>query len=87
LSSSGDLPFLLGRFSDTEQAVAAVRGSGVGSAKAEPLRVVPERGQVAEDFREAARAERGDVLQEDVAGSKTAKAVGDGEPQACGSLR
>jgi hypothetical protein len=64
-----------------------VRGSGVGSAKAEPLRVVPERGQVAEDFREAARAERGDVLQEDVAGSKTAKAVGDGEPQACGSLR
>jgi hypothetical protein len=64
-----------------------VRGSGVGSAKAEPLRVIPERGQVAEDFLEPARAERGDVLQEDVAGSKTAKAVGDGEPQACGSLR
>ena len=45
------------------------RGSGVGSAKAQPLRVIPERGQVAEDFPEAAGAERGDVLQEDVSGS------------------
>jgi hypothetical protein len=54
---------------ENEHAIATVRGSGVGSAKAEPLRVVPERGQVAEDFREAARAECGDVLQEDVGGS------------------
>ena len=67
---------------EEQEAVAAVRGSGVGSAKADPLRVIPERGQVTEDFLEPARAERGDVLQEDVAGSKMAKAVGDGEPEA-----
>jgi hypothetical protein len=42
-----------------------VRGSGVGSAKADPLRVIPERGQVTEDLPEPARAERRDVLQED----------------------
>ena len=54
---------------EEEEAVAAVRGSGVGSAKADPLRVIPERGQVTEDFPEPARAERRDVLQEDVSGS------------------
>jgi hypothetical protein len=65
---------------EDEQAVTAVRRSGVGGAQACPLRVIPERGQVTEDFAEAACAERGDVLQEDVAGSKVAKAGGDVQP-------
>jgi len=52
-----------------EQPVAAVAGSGVGSAKAQPLRVIPERGQVTEDPAEAAGAQCGDVLQEHVGGS------------------
>jgi hypothetical protein len=46
-----------------------VAGPGVGRAQARPLRVIPERGQVADDGAEAPGAERGDVLQEDEPGS------------------
>ena len=38
---------------EEEQARTTVRGSGVRSAQARPLRVIPELGQVAEDFAEA----------------------------------
>jgi hypothetical protein len=65
VGSSREPPGGSGPDPEDEQAVPAVRGSGVGSAQARPLRIIPERGQVAEDFREAARAERGDVFQED----------------------
>ena len=86
--SSREPPGLPGPDREDEETVAAVRGSGVGSAKARPLRVIPNFGQVSEDFREAARAERGDVLQVDVTGSKAAKAVGDVQPQStAGSFR
>jgi hypothetical protein len=65
-----------------------VAGTGVGSAQAQPLRVIPERGQVGEDLAEAPGAQRGDVLQEDERGSYLAKAAGDGVPQAtAGSFR
>jgi len=47
-----------------EDPVAAVCRADIGSAKARPLRVIPERGQVGEDAAEAAGAERGDVLHE-----------------------
>lgn len=58
-----------GLCAEDEQAIAAVAGPGVGSAKAQPLRALPERGQVGEDPAEAPGAQRGDVFQEDVGGS------------------
>jgi hypothetical protein len=70
-----------GTGSEDEDSFSAVCGSDVGSSKACPLRVIPERGQVAEYTAESPATERGDVLQDDELRSKYAKAFGDGEPE------
>ena len=48
-----------------KQSLSAMGGTNVGSSKACPVRVIPERGQVAEYSVEAAAAEGGDVLHDD----------------------
>jgi hypothetical protein len=67
---------------DEEDTVAVMDGADVGSTKACPRRVIPERGQVAEYAVEATPAESSDVLQDDELWSKNANALGDGEPEA-----
>ena len=52
--------------------VAAVRGANGRSRDAVPLRVIPARGQVSENSVESSASEGGDVLHDDVAGSKLA---------------
>lgn len=52
-----------------KDSLAAMSGSDIGSSKARPVCVIPERGQVAENSPESAAAERSDVLQEDELGS------------------
>jgi hypothetical protein len=48
----------------------------VGSSNAAILRVIPERGQVAENSSHAASKESCDVLHDDVSGSKFANEAG-----------
>ena len=66
---------------EDEDALSAVRCSDVGSSKARPVCVIPERGQVAEYGSEPATADAGDVLHDDELRSKNANAFGDGEPE------
>jgi hypothetical protein len=57
------------RVGGEEHAVALVGGTDVRCSEAAPLRVVPERGQVAEYDVEPAGSEEGDVLHDDESGS------------------
>jgi hypothetical protein len=50
---------------EDEDALPPVCRSNVGSSKACPVRVIPERGQVAEYAVEPAASEGGDVLHDD----------------------
>lgn len=54
---------------EKEDAIPPVCRSNVGSLYARPVRVIPERGQVAENSAKSAAAEGGDVLQDDDLGS------------------
>ncbi len=64
-----------------EDPVALVGGADVGRVEAAPLRIEPERGQVAENGSQAPSKQPCDVLQQDVAGSKLANAAGDLWPE------
>lgn len=48
-----------------EESVAMVRRSNIGRSESAPLSIIPERGKVFEDDFESARAERGNVFNED----------------------
>jgi hypothetical protein len=54
---------------EDEDALSSMGCTDVRSAKACPLRVIPECGQVAEHAVESSASERGDVLQDDKLGS------------------
>lgn len=54
---------------EDEDPLPAVGRSHVGSSKTRPVRVIPERGQVAEYSIESAAAEGSDVLHDDELGS------------------
>jgi hypothetical protein len=51
------------------ESVAAVRGTNGGSWYAVPLRVIPERGQVSENFSKPSTKQCCDVLHDDESGS------------------
>lgn len=63
-------------------AVADVWCTNGGSRYARPFRIIPDRGQIAEDDIEPPRPQRGDVFHEDVPGSKTANNPMEFGPQA-----
>jgi hypothetical protein len=53
---------------EDEDPLSAVGRSNVGSWNARPVRVIPERGQVAKNSTESAAAEGSDVLHDDELG-------------------
>src|SRR3989337_2377731 len=55
-----------------EDAPAEVLSTDGGSRNALPLRVIPDRGQVAENFSHSGRKEPWDVFHEDISGSNRA---------------
>jgi hypothetical protein len=71
----------VGQPGEDEDPVALVGGADVGCSQATPLRIEPERGQVAENRSQAPSKETRDVLQHQVAGSKVANASGNLRPQ------
>ena len=53
---------------NNEQPFPPVRGSDIAGANSEPLRIVPERGNIPKHSREPPSSEHCDVLHDDVAG-------------------
>jgi len=69
VGSSGEDGCGVRQTGENEDPFASVRCANVGSSNACPVRVIPERGQVAEYSAETAAAECGDVLHDDEFGS------------------
>jgi hypothetical protein len=66
---------------NNEDPLAEVRGTNRGSRNNLPLRVIPHLGQSRDDNVESSLDESGDVLHEDVAGSKLANNSGELGPE------